>query len=62
MDMERLISSTEAANILWVSSMTVIRLCKAGELRATMVGNTWVIDRESVEEYRRAQEEAGASP
>lgn len=44
--MEKLISVQEAAKILGVSKVAVIKQINAGKLKAVKVGNTFVIDRD----------------
>ncbi len=43
-----LISVTEAAKILRTNRVQIIRLIKQGEIKATKVGNAYVIDKKSL--------------
>lgn len=53
--MADLIGPEEAAEILGVSRQYVTRLLKDGKIPGQKVGQRWVIQREDVEEYQRAQ-------
>ncbi len=52
------IDKTEAAERLKLSTFTIIRMCKRGELRACKVGQQWRIDADSLHELT---EEGGNS-
>lgn len=51
----RMLSLKEAAARLRLTERAVARLAQKGELRGTKEGMTWVLDRESVEEWLRRQ-------
>ncbi len=50
---DRLLTVHEVAGVLRVSTMTVYRLIKAGELPAARVGRSYRIRERSVEDYLR---------
>ena len=47
----RFLTPAEVAELLRVSSMTVYRLIKAGELRAARIGKSYRISEEDVDAY-----------
>lgn len=46
-----LISPTQAAKLLNVTRQVVTKWCRQGKFKAWKVGNQWVIDRDSLEQY-----------
>ena len=49
-----LVSVTEAMKIMKLSQSQVLVLCNHGRLDAKKVGKTWIISRESAENYKPA--------
>ena len=49
-----LVSVTEAMKIMKLSQSQVLVLCNNGRLDAKKVGKTWIISRESAENYKPA--------
>jgi hypothetical protein len=49
----RWVTSAEAAVIAGVSWQAITRLCRRGRLIARRNGYAWMIDRQSVEDYRK---------
>jgi len=47
------IGTTEAAEALGLTPERVTQLIRAGELKAQMIGRTWVIDSRSVEAFAK---------
>lgn len=58
-DMSNEVSAIEAAEILGLSKVRVCKMCAAGTLKAKKVGNSWVIDRDSVEERKASSPSVG---
>ena len=50
-------STQEAADYLEVSSFTILRLIKRESIKAEKFGNYWMIDRASVVEYKKRNED-----
>lgn len=48
------ISTFEAAEMLDLSPRSIARLCRKGRLKAKRMSGVWLVDRQSVEEYRTA--------
>jgi excisionase family DNA binding protein len=51
----RFLTPAEVADLLRVSSMTVYRLIKAGELRAARIGKSYRISEDDVDTYLQAR-------
>lgn len=51
----RLLTPAEVAELLRVSSMTVYRLIKSGELRAARIGKSYRISEDDVDAYLQAR-------
>lgn len=51
----RFLTPAEVADLLRVSSMTVYRLIKAGELRAARIGKSYRISEDDVDAYLAAR-------
>ena len=49
------LSAADAAVVADVSRQHVTRLCRRGRLIARRAGYTWLVDRQSAEDYRRAR-------
>ncbi len=47
-----IMSTQEAAEYLEVSKFTILRLIRRKSINAKRFGNTWMIDKKSVDEYR----------
>lgn len=54
-----MMSTKEAAKYLAVSEFTVLRLIKRGSIKAEKFGNYWVVDKQSVEEYKQRNADKG---
>ncbi len=53
------LSSTQAADLLGVTSRAVVKAIDRGALQGARVGNRWRISREDVEHYREARTARG---
>lgn len=51
----RFLTPAEVADLLRVSSMTVYRLIKSGELRAARIGKSYRISEDDVDTYLQAR-------
>ena len=51
----RFLTPAEVADLLRVSSMTVYRLIKSGELRAARIGKSYRISEDDVDAYLQAR-------
>jgi len=51
------IGSKQAAEILGIDQASVSRLCRQKKLSATMISGTWIIDKESVLEYQKKNQD-----
>ena len=52
--MNRFITTQQAADILSIDKMSVSRLCRSGKIEGRKFGYYWMVDPDSVEEYRQA--------
>lgn len=52
-------STQEAAQYLEVSPFTILRLIKRKSIKAEKFGNYWMIDKSSVVEYEKRNEDKG---
>ena len=48
---EKRFTATETSKVLWVSSQTVRSLIHQGHLKATRIGNKFMISRTEIERY-----------
>ena len=62
MDDERLISLEEAAARSGLSTGFLRRLCRLGRIRATKVGQTWVVTWQAVADYLEDPEKRSKDP
>jgi excisionase family DNA binding protein len=47
----RLLTAAEAAEVLRITPIQAVKLCRRGELRATKPGKSWLIDAEDLDAY-----------
>ena len=59
MDIDKAITSSEAAKILGTSPSYVARLCRKRILKAKQFGKSWLIDPESVMSYKNNPRKPG---
>ena len=54
-----MITTTQAAERLGVTTRRVVALCHAGKLRGEKIGRDWLVDESSVEAYAATERKAG---
>lgn len=56
------ITVNQAADILVVKPDRVRKLCRAGKLKTERFGRAWMVDRESVIDYKKTYRKPGPKP